>query len=121
MNKQQEQELDNFLSAMYSAGLLEKRIGADGKEEFRKTEKLQGLEAQEVLDICEADIAKRCEEDINHPDYKDKTNYHEYTREECEYHNIDYDELHANDDCDCESDDEYSVRESGCDNVACGE
>ena len=28
---------------------------------------------------------------------KDKTNYHEYSREECEYHNIDYDELHADD------------------------
>ncbi len=40
-----------------------------------------------------------CEDDdINHPLYKDKTNYHEYTREECEYHNIDYDELHADDD-----------------------
>ena len=37
------------------------------------------------------------DEDINHPDYKDKTNYHEYSREECEYHNIDYDELHADD------------------------
>ncbi len=63
MNKQQEQELSNFLSAMYSAGLLERRIGANGEEEFRKTDKLQGLEAQEVLDICEEDIAKRCEED----------------------------------------------------------
>jgi len=41
MNTQQEQELSTMLNAMVSAGLLERRIGENGKEEFRKTEKLQ--------------------------------------------------------------------------------
>lgn len=69
-----------------------------------------GIEIDQANCYCEDD-------DINHPDYKDKTDYHSYTREECEYHNIDYDELHADDleECDkCGREDVLECHSSKC-------
>ncbi len=91
-----------YIEKMARVGLLEKRI-VDGEVEYKKTEWLNRVLKDKSVEKALEDIeiiltySKDEEEDINHPDYKDKTNYHEYTREECEYHNIDYDELHADD------------------------